>query len=55
MVQSMARTARARKPGGTGEHGVGLHKMNFLVTETGKGAVVSDRQASRPSVRTRSG
>ncbi len=23
----------------TGEHGVGLHKMNFLVTETGAGAV----------------
>ena len=23
----------------TGEHGVGLHKMDFLVTETGAGAV----------------
>jgi D-lactate dehydrogenase (cytochrome) len=36
---------RALKLGGTctGEHGVGLHKMNFLVEETGAGAVAMMR------------
>jgi D-lactate dehydrogenase (cytochrome) len=36
---------RALKLGGTctGEHGVGLHKMDFLVTETGDGAVAMMR------------
>jgi D-lactate dehydrogenase (cytochrome) len=36
---------RALKLGGTctGEHGVGLHKMDFLVTETGAGAVAMMR------------
>ena len=36
---------RALKLGGTctGEHGVGLHKMNFLVDETGAGAVAMMR------------
>ena len=31
----------------TGEHGVGLHKMNFLVTETGAGAVDMMRTIKR--------
>ena len=31
----------------TGEHGVGLHKMNFLVTETGDGAVAMMRTIKR--------
>ena len=36
---------RALKLGGTctGEHGVGLHKMDFLVEETGAGAVAMMR------------
>jgi D-lactate dehydrogenase (cytochrome) len=36
---------RALRLGGTctGEHGVGLHKMDFLVTETGAGAVAMMR------------
>ena len=31
----------------TGEHGVGLHKMDFLVTETGEGAVAMMRTIKR--------
>jgi D-lactate dehydrogenase (cytochrome) len=31
----------------TGEHGVGLHKMDFLVTETGDGAVAMMRSIKR--------
>jgi D-lactate dehydrogenase (cytochrome) len=40
---------RALKLGGTctGEHGVGLHKMGFLVTETGNGAVDMMRTIKR--------
>jgi D-lactate dehydrogenase (cytochrome) len=40
---------RALELGGTctGEHGVGLHKMNFLVTEAGNGAVDMMRTIKR--------
>ena len=40
---------RALKLGGTctGEHGVGLHKMEFLVAETGSGAVDMMRAIKR--------
>jgi len=40
---------RALKLGGTctGEHGIGLHKMDFLVTETGSGAVDMMRSIKR--------
>jgi D-lactate dehydrogenase (cytochrome) len=40
---------RALKLGGTctGEHGVGLHKMGFLVAETGDGAVDMMRTIKR--------
>ena len=41
--------ARSLKLGGTctGEHGVGLHKMDFLVDETGSGAVNMMRTIKR--------
>ncbi|HVE54622.1 MAG TPA: FAD-linked oxidase C-terminal domain-containing protein, partial [Ramlibacter sp.] len=41
--------ARALALGGTctGEHGVGLHKMDFLVTETGAGAIDVMRSIKR--------
>ena len=41
--------ARALRLGGTctGEHGVGLHKMDFLVTEAGAGAVDMMRTIKR--------
>jgi D-lactate dehydrogenase (cytochrome) len=41
--------ARALSLGGTctGEHGVGLHKMGFLVTEAGTGAVEMMRTIKR--------
>ncbi len=41
--------ARALSLGGTctGEHGIGLHKMDFLVTETGAGAVEMMRTIKR--------
>ena len=44
-----ALVARALRLGGTctGEHGVGLHKMGFLVTETGAGAVDMMRSIKR--------
>ena len=40
---------RALKMGGTcsGEHGIGLHKMVFLVTEAGEGAVAMMRSVKR--------
>jgi len=40
---------RALRLGGTctGEHGVGLHKMDFLVTETGTGAVAMMRSIKK--------
>jgi len=40
---------RALQLGGTctGEHGVGLHKMGFLVSETGDGAVAMMRAIKR--------
>jgi D-lactate dehydrogenase (cytochrome) len=40
---------RALKLGGTctGEHGVGLHKMEFLLTEAGVGAVDMMRTIKR--------
>ena len=31
----------------TGEHGIGLHKMDFLVTEAGAGAVAVMRSLKR--------
>ena len=44
-----ALVSRALAMGGTcsGEHGVGLHKMDFLVTEAGEGAVVMMRTIKR--------
>ncbi len=44
-----ALVARALRLGGTctGEHGVGLHKMDFLVTEAGDGAVEMMRNIKR--------
>jgi D-lactate dehydrogenase (cytochrome) len=41
--------ARALRLGGTctGEHGVGMHKMEFLVSETGQGAVNMMRAIKR--------
>jgi D-lactate dehydrogenase (cytochrome) len=44
-----ALVSRALEMGGTcsGEHGVGLHKMDFLVTEAGEGAVAMMRTIKR--------
>jgi D-lactate dehydrogenase (cytochrome) len=41
--------SRALRLGGTctGEHGIGLHKMDFLRTETGEGAVDMMRTIKR--------
>ena len=41
--------ARALRLGGTctGEHGIGLHKMDFLVAETGVGAIDMMRSIKR--------
>jgi D-lactate dehydrogenase (cytochrome) len=41
--------SRALRLGGTctGEHGIGLHKMDFLCTETGEGAVEMMRTIKR--------
>jgi D-lactate dehydrogenase (cytochrome) len=40
---------RALRLGGTctGEHGIGLHKMDFLVSEAGTGAVAMMRSIKR--------
>ena len=47
MSQRMVQRAIALEGTCTGEHGVGLHKMDFLVEEAGTGAVEMMRQVKR--------
>jgi len=47
MSQRMVQRAIALEGTCTGEHGVGLHKMDFLVEEAGAGAVEMMRQVKR--------
>ena len=44
MSQRMVQRAIALEGTCTGEHGIGLHKMGFLVDEAGAGAVAMMRQ-----------
>ena len=43
MAPFSAKLGDFQVPGHTGEHGVGLHKMDFLLDETGAGAVAMMR------------
>jgi D-lactate dehydrogenase (cytochrome) len=47
MSQRMVQSAIALEGTCTGEHGIGLHKMGFLVDEAGAGAVAMMRQIKR--------
>jgi D-lactate dehydrogenase (cytochrome) len=47
MSRRMVQRAIALEGTCTGEHGVGLHKMDFLVEEAGVGAVDVMRQIKR--------
>jgi D-lactate dehydrogenase (cytochrome) len=47
LSQRMVQRAIALEGTCTGEHGIGLHKMGFLVEEAGAGAVEIMRQIKR--------